>query len=103
MREEDHKLPSTLQARAVAHLRSKLSPGALDYLRAFRKDHPDWDGLEGDITPFHFGTGMSVRNVLREVIKDDELPVVKYNHYATPIEAQNWDDWYAWVLEEAVA
>jgi len=103
MRDFDHKLPDELQSKAVAYLRSKLSPEALAYLRDFRAEHPDWTGLEDGIMPFHFCTGMAVRNVLRDVIADSELPVVMYDHYDPPVEAQNWDDWYAWVLEEAVS
>lgn len=40
---------------------------------------------------YHFGWGMSVRNLLREkVCKDDELPI------------QNWDDYYVTLIEYAV-
>lgn len=46
----------------------------------------------------HFGMGMHVRNLLREVIKDDELPPVEYDDECS---YQNWDDYYIPVLEEA--
>lgn len=116
--EVDHKLPADLQAKAVAHLRSKIGPEVLVWLRDFHARCPDWTGDEtppeereeikakyGGMyipTPFHFSTGMAVRNVLREVIKDDELPPVTYDHYDPPVQAQNWDDYYVGVLNEAI-
>jgi hypothetical protein len=41
---------------------------------------------------------MAFRNVLREAIKDDELPPVDYGDGN---EYQNWDDYYTRVVEEA--
>jgi hypothetical protein len=112
--EVDRKLPAELQAKAVAHLRSVLTPEALAYLRAFHARCPGWTGDETSPeererirerydgfyvpTPFHFSTGMAIRNVLREVIKDDELPPVEY----AECFHNNWDDYYVAVLDEAV-
>ena len=69
-------------------------------------DHLDgWIGVddirrwkrEGFGDGFHmFGGGMQVRNRLREVMKDDELPPVEYD--SGP--AQTWDDYYMGVLYE---
>lgn len=114
----DHKLPPAMQAKAVAYLRSKMDAETLAYLRDFHARCPDWHGDETPPeererfkakydgfyipTPFHFSTGMSVRNVLRGVFSDDELPPITYDHYDPPIEAQNWDDYYIAVLEEAI-
>lgn len=110
------RLPDDLQARAVEHLRNTLAPESLAYLRDFHSRYPDWNGDE--VTPeereayikeygasipcpFHFSTGMAVRNVLRQVIKDCELPVVIYEKDG--FEAQNWDDYYHAVLDEVIA
>jgi hypothetical protein len=54
----------------------------------------DFDGW------FHFEGGMAVRNTLREVMKDDELPGVKYDGDR---EFKNWDDFYMAALRQAVA
>jgi hypothetical protein len=40
---------------------------------------------------------MGIRNLLRDVIKDDELPPVSYGDD----QMRNWDDYYVEVLEEA--
>jgi len=109
------RLPDDLQARAVEYLRSALHPDSLAYLRDFHSRYPGWNGDE--VTPeeheehmskygmsipmpFHFGTGMAIRNVLRGTLKDHELPPVDYgdgNSY------QNWDDYYHAVLDEVIA
>jgi hypothetical protein len=96
-------------AKAVEHLRSKCDEETLQYLRDLHARDPEW----GDETtpeqhaewekkhgfsipsPFHFGTGMQIRNCLREVIRDEELPAVDYDGH----DFRNWDDWYHSVLE----
>lgn len=108
----DNVLPSELQQKALAHLREKLHPEIIEYLRELHARDPEWgDELTDEEhkeyerkfgftipCPFHFGTGMAIRNVLREVIKDEELPVVYYGAH----EARNWDDYYHGVLNELV-
>lgn len=110
---ETHKiLPEPLMTKAVEHLRSKCDEETLQYFRDLYARDPEW----GDETPpeerakieqivgfyvpspFHFGTGMVVRNCLREVIRDEELPAVDYDGR----EFRNWDDWYHSVLERLI-
>ena len=112
MNEDRHTLPPELQKKAVDHLHETLAPESLQYLRDLKARDPEWgDELTPEQheesktkygftipAPFHFGTGMAIRNLLREVIKDEELPVVYYG----AMEARNWDDWYHGVLEELV-
>lgn len=49
---------------------------------------------------FHHFSGMAIRNELRKVVKDEELPLVDYGggHFY-----QNWDDFYMAALRQAVA
>jgi hypothetical protein len=109
------RLPDDLQARAVEYLRNELHPDSLAYLREFHERYPDWNGDEvtpeqreayvkefgcSIPSPFHFGTGMAIRNVLRGEIKDAELPPVDYGEGDS---YQNWDDYYQAVLDEVIA
>jgi hypothetical protein len=87
------RVPEEKRKLCVEHLRSVLSPVALpDLCEAFEKN---------DFGPFfHFSGGMGVRNILRDVMKDDELPKVKYD---SGYEYSNWDDFYMAALRQAVA
>jgi hypothetical protein len=45
---------------------------------------------------FHFSEGMAVRNLLRDVLRDEQLPPVEY-----PVgPMRNWDDYYMGALDE---
>lgn len=57
----------------------------------------DWkrDGFDPG---FHFlGGGMQIRNRLREVLLDEELPAVTYGNGDV---ARNWDDYYTGALHQ---
>lgn len=109
----DERLPDELRERAVKHLREGLHPETLDYLRELHRRDPEFGdeitaAEHAEYTkkygftvpqPFHFGTGMAIRNFLREVILDEELPPVYYG----ALETHNWDDWYQDVIVEAIA
>lgn len=71
----------------------------VEHLRLWLKDPEEWRaGL--DSPGFHFFAGMSVRNALRDVLTDDELPEVTYpDGHAY----RNWDDFYMAALREALA
>lgn len=107
------QLPFDMRVRAVEHLRAVCDPAVLEWVRdTYEKDPDVWyahDVTPPDVkeelkekygqyvpTPFHFTVGMQVRNTLRTVIKDDELPPVDYGDEKA---YQNWDDYYAEVLE----
>jgi hypothetical protein len=55
--------------------------------------------IGSDNIRFHFSVGMDVRNALREVMRDEELPGIEYldGHFY-----QNWDDFYMGALEALV-
>lgn len=91
---ERRYLPEPLRTRAVEYLRAQLDDEVLAQIRKLHSEDPDdW------AIPFHFGSGMGIRNLLRDVIKDDELPPVMYGD----LPAQNWDDYYVEVMEEAAS
>lgn len=87
-------LPDELRQRAVAHLHAELPEEFFDGVRdAHTKDPEHWWTL------WHMGQGMSIRNLLREEIRDDELPA---NVWAgEQMDVGNWDDYYIEVVEEA--
>jgi hypothetical protein len=117
-------------SQAVEHLRSNCDEETLVYLRKLYDRDPDWgDEMTPEQrsesekkygfsipAPFHFGTGMQIRNCLREVIRDDQLPGVQYggevaiklegdkqvNITQPEFEAHNWDDWYISVVERMI-
>lgn len=106
------RLPEPLRSKAVQHLRDTMHPEWLEWLREFHARDPEWgDELTPEEhratrqkygysvpSPFHFGAGMAIRNMLRQVVKDEELPIVHYGAH----EDRNWDDWYQGVIEEAI-
>lgn len=86
-------LPEPLRSRAVTHLRGVMSDSLKAHARELiAKDPREW------WVSYHFSTGMWVRNQLRTVIPDTELPE---HPAADGTMSRNWDDWYVSVLEEA--
>lgn len=52
---------------------------------------------------FHMSGGMAVRNVLRDIILDKDLPPVRQASAQLgdpPTHAQNWDDYYTGALDQ---
>lgn len=47
---------------------------------------------------FHLREGMQIRNRLRDILKDDDLPGVQYPD--TPELMHNWDDFYYGAIHE---
>jgi hypothetical protein len=89
------RVPEEKRAECVLHLREVIGANDLPVLRKMFEDD-DFDGW------FHFSGGMSVRNTLRDVMKDDELPGVKYDHLEGDHEYSNWDDYYMAALRQAI-
>lgn len=89
---EHHTLPDDLHKRAVEHVRAAMSDSVAAQIRDLHAADPEkwW-------ADHHFFMGMGVRNLLREIIKDEELPPVDYGGESY----SNWDDYYIPVLEEA--
>jgi hypothetical protein len=73
----------------IIHLRSKIPASVI----------ANWkrDGYDQGRFHFPFGGGMAVRNMLRDIILDKELPPVKQLDGST---ARNWDDFYTGALDQ---
>jgi hypothetical protein len=85
-----------VRAECVAKLRGAISPADRSLLAGWFRD--------GSFPPgFHFLTGMMVRNALREVARDDQLPPVRYGAGEDRDDMRNWDDYYMAALRQAVA
>lgn len=102
------ELPRSTQRRAVNHLRDYVFTAAdfHEFRKLWHEAGPDWASADFTPvetkkkiieeygcyipTPFHFGAGMGIRNELRDVVKDDELPT------------GNWDDYYIPAIERAI-
>jgi hypothetical protein len=101
-------VPEELKEKIVAHLREKLDAGTFDFIResitAYGRH--EWIHKAGDRFSLHFGWGMAIRNLLREVVKDSELPEAPYDWLViegsdVPPATKNWDDYYVQALEAA--
>lgn len=92
-------LPEDVRKRCVDHLATFILTGVnrdanLEYLMSYR-----------DNASFHlFGGGMMVRNCLRQVLPDTQLPAVHVDHegkpYAVDATSGNWDDYYTGAIDE---
>jgi hypothetical protein len=92
------RLPNNLRQRAVAYLQAKCGAEFLQTVREAVEQY----GL-GEWLPlgWHFDQGMQIRNLLRQVIKDRELPLFP-EWYGPEVDEGNWDDYYVQCLEAAV-
>lgn len=85
------------RSRCIEHLRASYPATFFDDVRRLAAADPD-----GWAHASHFFSGMTVRNVLHEVVRDDELPGVFYGWVEGLTEPiHNWDDYYVQALEEA--
>lgn len=81
-------LSDDIRVRAIAQLQGVLAPRVFEEVRELYVKNPErWWAIH------HMFFGMTIRNILRGAIKDDELP----DNGIGP----NWDDYYIEVLEEA--
>jgi hypothetical protein len=89
------RVPEKKRKECVEYLRKIIIP--MDQAE-LKKEFED-----GKFNPwFHFTSGIHVRNALRKVMKDDELPGVCYPG-GGDYEYKNWDDFYMAALRQAVA
>lgn len=77
-----NSVPEDLKEKVILHLR-KLSN--LDEIKNAAND-----------PLFHMFGGMQLRNYLREVVKDNELPNAPYPNNE---QTKNWDDYYKQALD----
>lgn len=83
-----NQIPEADRKRCLDHLRQtlkrELSGPAV--LGVWRRQAAAGIEIGSDSSWFHFGAGMAVRNILRQVLQDVDLPAVD--------GATNWDDCY---------
>lgn len=92
-------LSPELHAKAVAYLKEQFTDEVKAAIRARVMEHgADWMPPGG-----HFGWGMGVRNLLRDVITDQELPapIMPEDYQGKPPTCGNWDDYYMAVVQDA--
>jgi len=82
-----NKIPKEKRDLCLNHLRTTIPETTMAELKKY------WDAAG-----FHFAGGMWIRNKLREVMADDELPGIFYKDAGA--EMHNWDDFYMGALEE---
>lgn len=89
------RVPSDTREACINKLRQCVPPNMLNTWKdQVRRGVP----IGSDNIMFHFGVGMQIRNALREVIKDNDLPPVKYQN----VDVCNWDDYYHGALYDFV-
>lgn len=81
-------LNSLLEEKAINHLRQYLPETFFQSIREAKAKNKECWWADGG---WHFGQGVRIRNILREVVTDQELPT------------HNWDDYYIEVIEKAIA
>ena len=86
-----NRLPDHDRAVCLDHLRSTIMRGWPQHVDTWRAQAAQAVEIGSDDPRFHFGAGMAVRNILRQVLPDFKLPKIKQ---ADGTLAQNWDDFY---------
>lgn len=84
-------LPLVDRLRCLDHLRMVMADHPVVMAR-WRRQAAEGMAIGSDDIRFHFGAGMAVRNVLRQVMTDDKLP--------GPEAFRNWDDFYYGAIDE---
>lgn len=98
------RVPEADRKRCLDHLRATLEGtlsgvGCLGRWRAQAGSTLNGKpvAIGSDDRWFHFGAGMAIRNILRQVMTDDHLPPIDYGLSSLQLP-RNWDDYYIGVL-----
>ena len=86
------RLPEADRQRCLDHLRGWLPD---DLLRVWRRQALEGKRIGSDRVRFHFDAGMQIRNRLRDVLPDEQLPRIEGG-------CGHWDDFYYGALDELV-
>lgn len=91
-------LPEATRRKCLDHLRQTLvSLGHADFIARWGRQVARGENVGSDMSgSFHFGPGMGIRNILRQVCTDDKLPPVKQPFGEM---SSNWDDYYYGALD----
>ena len=86
-------IPEDQQRGIVDFLQKNLDSNVLTKIKEeHSKDPSNWGAK------YHMFSGMGVRNLLRDIMKDDELPLAPY---PDGMSFSHWDDYYIQALEAA--
>lgn len=88
-RENWNKVPAEKRKACVDHLEGWIPAETL----------AEWKGT-GIPVDAHFSGGMQIRNRLRDVMRDQELPLIQVNAEGEPYNGRNWDDYYTGAVDE---
>ncbi len=88
------KVPELVRNDCLNHLEGWITPAIIvDWKKQGYDRH--------DGTFHHFGGGMQIRNRLRDMLTDGELPEVEFDPDNNPYgPSKNWDDYYTGALDE---
>lgn len=96
------RVPAEHRATCLDHLRGWIRA---DIIAQWKAQHAAGERIASDTPGFHhLGGGMEIRNRLRDVMEDSELPAVVGPAGGYPLgeEMRNWDNFYTGALEELV-
>ena len=92
-------VPELVRRDCEEHLRAAVFANSPALLAKWRDQRGRSVSIGSDDPMFHSGTGMVVRNCLRDQLTDGELPEITRDHEGKPYgPARNWDDYYFGVL-----
>lgn len=84
------EFPDSIRRECLNELKSAIP---VDAFSKWINEYRARATVEDDDPFFHFGTGMAVRNILRQRLSDSELAPTDENYW-------NWDDLYIGALRE---
>lgn len=85
------RLPEDKRKACVDHLDGWIKPSDIQTMV-----HEDYD----KDPMFHLRGGMAIRNRLRDIVRDEDLPLIKLDHRGESYGSRNWDDYYTGALDE---
>ena len=91
------RIPADKREACLAVIRAKTPP---DMFAKWQEQHQRGMRVGSNYTLFHLEAGMQVRNALRAVLTDADLPEVEYPDGE---KHRNWDDFYMGALDDMVA
>lgn len=93
-RDNWNRLPDKVRQDCINHLDAWFDP------KTKTADIERLKNYENELF-FHFGLGMVIRNRLRGMLTDMELPVLTKDDEGQPYgPSQNWDDYYTGAIDE---
>lgn len=100
------KVPYQQRQACLRHLKAYIPP---ELLEEWKREYTTNFSIGHNDVRFHFSTGMAVRNLLRDRLRDEDLPAITQRHLprrwwglGPRPTAKNWDDFYMGALQDFV-